>query len=261
MGHATVPPPGRRAARTRRVEAEHTPDAIRARLDQGPGRSALRDVVYGAIDGVVTTFAVVAGVAGAGLAARVVLILGVANLAADGFSMAVSNFLGLRAAHQQLERARREEERQVSLIPDGEREEIRQIFAAKGFEGKDLERVIDVITADRELWVSTMLSEELGLGGAEPSPLRAGAATLLAFVTVGSFPLLAFVFDAVFPGVLDHVFAWSAAMTAVAFFAVGSLKSRFVEQAWWRAGLETLAVGGAAAVLAYAVGAFLKAVV
>jgi VIT1/CCC1 family predicted Fe2+/Mn2+ transporter len=240
---------------------DHSPDAVRRRLSSPPSSSYLRDFIYGAIDGAVTTFAVVAGVEGADLSASVVLILGGANLIADGFSMAVSNFLGLRAARQQLERARREEERHVSLIPEGEREEIRQIFTAKGFEGRDLERVVDVITADRDLWVSTMLSEELGLGGAEPSPLRAGAATLLAFVTVGSFPLLAFVFDAVFPGALDHVFAWSAAMTAVAFFAVGSIKSRFVEQTWWRAGLETLAVGGAAAVLAYAVGAFLKAVV
>lgn len=146
------------------------PETVRRRLSRPPSSSYLRDFIYGAIDGAVTTFAVVAGVEGADLSASVVLILGGANLIADGFSMAVSNFLGLRAAHQQLERARREEERQVSLIPEGEREEIRQIFAAKGFEGKDLERVIDVITADRELWVSTMLSEELGLGGAEPSP-------------------------------------------------------------------------------------------
>lgn len=208
-----------------------------------------------------TTFAVVAGVQGAGLNASVVLILGGANLLADGFSMAVSNFLGLRAERQQLERARREEERHVSLVPEGEREEIRQIFAAKGFEGGDLERVVDVITADRDLWVSTMLSEELGLGGTAPSPLRAGATTLLAFVAIGSFPLAAFVADAVSPGGLEHAFVWSAAMTAAAFFTVGSLKARFVEQAWWRAGLETLAIGGIAAVLAYAAGAFIESVV
>jgi vacuolar iron transporter family protein len=246
--------------RPHELAADHSPDAVRRRLSVPPSTSYLRDFIYGAIDGAVTTFAVVAGVEGANLSASIVLILGGANLIADGFSMAVSNFLGLRAERQQLERARGEEERHVRLVPEGEREEVRQIFAAKGFEGDDLERVVEVITADRDLWVSTMLSEELGLGGSEPSPLRAGAATLLAFVAVGSFPLLAFVLDAALPGGIGHPFAWSAAMTAVAFLIVGSLKARFVEQAWWRSGLETLAVGGAAAVLAFVVGALLKEV-
>ncbi len=243
------------------LAADHSPDAVRRRLSSPPSSSYLRDFIYGAIDGAVTTFAVVAGVEGASLSASVVLILGGANLIADGFSMAVSNFLGLRAQRQQLEQARREEERQVRLVPEGEREEIRQIFAAKGFEGEDLERVVDVITSDHDLWVSTMLREELGLGGTEPSPLRAGASTFAAFLLVGSFPLLAWVFDAISPGGLDNVFAWSAAMTALAFFGVGSLKSRFVEQAWWRSGLETLAIGGAAAVLAFVVGALIEGLV
>jgi vacuolar iron transporter family protein len=244
-----------------RLTAEHTPDAVRRRLSAPPSTSYLRDFIYGAIDGAVTTFAVVAGVEGAALSANVVLILGGANLIADGFSMAVSNFLGLRAERQQLERARFEEERHVRLLPDGEREEVRQIFAAKGFEGAELERVVEVITTDRDLWVSTMLSEELGLGGTAPNPLRAGATTLLAFVAVGSFPLVVFAIDAIASGGIAHAFAWSAAMTGVAFFAVGSLKARFVEQAWWRAGLETLAIGGAAAALAYGAGAFLASVV
>jgi VIT1/CCC1 family predicted Fe2+/Mn2+ transporter len=240
--------------------ADHSPEAIRHRLASPAASSYLRDFIYGAIDGAVTTFAVVAGVEGAKLSANVVLILGGANLIADGFSMAVSNFLGLRAERQRLERARGEEERQISRVPEGEREEIRQIFAAKGFAGEDLDRVIDVITADRDLWVNTMLSEELGFGGAEPSPLRAGAATLLAFIVVGFFPLLPFVIDDAVSGGIEHAFAWSVGMTAVAFFAVGSVKARIVEQPWWRSGLETLAVGGAAAVLAYMVGALLKGV-
>jgi VIT1/CCC1 family predicted Fe2+/Mn2+ transporter len=83
---------------------------------------------------------------------------------------------------------------------------------------------------------------------------------LLAFIVVGSFPLLPFVIDDVVSGGIENVFAWSAAMTAIAFFAVGSLKGRLVQQPWWRSGLETLAVGGAAAILAYTVGALLKGV-
>jgi vacuolar iron transporter family protein len=242
------------------LQEEHTPLAVRKRVRSRPSPSYLHDFIYGAVDGTVTTFAVVAGVAGANLDETVVIILGGANLIADGFSMAVSNFLGSRAERQQRERARREEERHIRLVPEGEREEIRQIFAAKGFEGQDLERVVEVITSDRELWTDTMMSEELGYGSTEPNEFRAALATLVAFLTVGFLPLVVFVYDLAAPGNVDNAFAWSAVMTGIAFFAVGAMKSRFVDQTWWRSALETLTVGGLAAALAYAAGAFLQAV-
>ena len=240
-----------------RLREEHTSGAIDARLDD-QSQSYLRDFVYGAIDGIVTTFAVVAGVAGAGLADRVVVILGAANLLADGFSMAVSNLLGSRAEAQQRERARLEEERHIRLLPEGEREEIRRIYAAKGLEGETLEAVVEAITADRELWLNTMITEELGFSPEERSPLRAAAMTFAAFVALGSLPLLIFVAQSALNLEVNAPFAWSAVLAGVAFFAVGTVKARFVEQAWWKAGLETLALGGAAAALAYAVGIVLR---
>jgi vacuolar iron transporter family protein len=253
----------RRRHRDRRaapLTAEHTAAAVRARLAVPPRASYLRDSVYGAIDGTVTTFAVVAGVAGAALSDRVVIILGFANLVADGFSMAVSNFLGTRAERQRRERARREEARHVELVPEGEREEIRQIFAAKGFEGEDLERVVAVITADPDRWVDTMMSEELGYGADHTDPLRAALATFVAFVTAGFLPLAVFVADLLLPGDIPDPFLWSAVLTALAFAVVGSLKARFVDVSPWRSAAETLAIGGAAAVLAYGVGALLQGV-
>ena len=238
-------------------KAEHTREAIRRRLREGPRPSYLRDFIYGAIDGAVTTFAVVSGVAGAGLGANVIIILGVANLFADGFSMAVSNFLGTRAEQQQRARAKRIEKAHIKQHPEGEKEEIRQIFRAKGFDGDDLERAVEIITADRDRWVQTMLTEEFGLSLKGPVAWKAGLATFIAFVVIGAIPLLTFIADAIAPGAIPAPFAVSAAMTGIAFFVVGMGKSRFVDEHWLRAGLETLAIGGVAAILAYLVGATL----
>ncbi len=236
---------------------DHTPQAIRARLGVGPRVSYLRDFVYGAIDGTVTTFAVVAGVVGAGLRPIVIVVLGLANLVADGFSMAASNFLATRSEIQQRARTAREEERHISEIPEGEREEIRQIYAAKGFAGDDLERVVSVITADRKRWVETMLTEEHGLARIGVDPLRAAASTFIAFLCVGSIPLVLFVIDTIVPRALPDPFLWASVLTGVAFFTVGAFRARFVDQRWWRAGAETLLVGGVAAAAAYGVGALL----
>jgi vacuolar iron transporter family protein len=238
----------------------HTPQAVARRLSKPPRHSHLRDFIYGGIDGTVTTFAVVAGIAGADLSATIVIILGFANLIADGFSMAISNFLATRAEMQERTQAWHEEEREISNLPDGEREEIRQIFSMKGFSGSELDRVVEVITANPSVWIDTMMTEELGYSRAREEPMRAAGATFAAFVLVGFIPLVAFILELLSPRVLSTPFIWSAAMTAVAFFFVGSLKSRFVAQRWWAAGAETLGVGGAAAVMAYVVGVLLKGI-
>lgn len=242
------------------LRARHTPDAIRRRLARGPTRSYLRDFIYGAIDGTVTTFAVVAGVAGAGLPPHVVIILGFANLIGDGFSMAVGNFLGARAEQQQRDATRRSEESEIDVDPDGEREEVRQILRQKGFDGDLLERAVDVITSDRRQWVDLMLTEEHGLSLENSSAWRAAAATFVAFVTVGFLPLLAFVLQAFVPLWIVRPYLWSTGLTAVAFFGIGAIKSRFVQVRWYAAGLETLLVGGCAAGLAYLVGVLLQGV-
>lgn len=98
-----------------RIAHEHTPEAIARRLEQAPRKSALRDWTYGGIDGTVTTFAVVSGVVGAGLPIRTILILGLANVVADGFSMAASNYLGTRAEADEAEFLDAHERRQLQL--------------------------------------------------------------------------------------------------------------------------------------------------
>lgn len=230
------------------LEHGHHPAEIAARLSGGPTITYLRDWVYGGIDGAVTTFAIVAGVAGADLSARVVLILGVANLLADGFSMAAGNYSGTKAEVDDYERLRQMEDRHISEVPEGEKEEVRQIFKAKGFEEDDLERVVEVLTATRERWIETMLVEEHGLPKTLRKPLFAASATFAAFVLCGAVPLLPYMLG------LSVSLPLSLTLTAAMFLAIGSLKSRWSPWPWWVSALETLSIGLAAAGLAYAVG-------
>ena len=233
----------------------HRPDQIRERLARKPETSYLGDAVLGGIDGCVTTFAVVTAALGAGFSHVVVIVLGFANLLADGLSMAVGNYQGTRSEVEHLEKMRREEERHIEFEPEGEREEIRQIFAAKGFEGETLEKVVEVITGNRKLWVDTMLTEEMGLALESPQPMRAALTTFAAFLAVGALPLLPFLF----PGLEDRqAFVTSCVMTAVAFALVGGIKGKILERNVVRAALETLFAGGAAAVVSYLVGAWLR---
>lgn len=239
-------------------DAEHTPEAIRRRIASGVSQDYLKDSVYGAIDGAITTFAVVSSVAGAGLPSGVVIVLGLANMLADGFSMASGNFVGTRAENQAAEKARREEEQEIRLHPEGEREEIRQIFARKGFEGDMLEKVVDVITADRGRWVEVMLQEEHGIGPDRPQPTRAALATFASFLLIGSIPLLAYGIDFFRPGLLGQPFTAACVLTAVSFAIVGAFKSHIVSENPLRGVLETLAIGALASSLAYGIGYLLR---
>lgn len=244
----------RDSAELRQLKREHTPSAIELRLQSAARHSYLRDFVYGAIDGAVTTFAVVSGVVGADLSSGIIIILGLANLVGDGFSMAASNFLGTRAEQQLRARARRIEEHHIDTYPEGEIEEVRQLVRRKGFAGDDLERAVEILTADRRQWVDLMLAEEHGMPHSSASPWRAAATTFFAFVIIGLLPLVAFLAAYFLPIAVDHPFAWSVATTTMAFLTVGAIKSRFVDQHWVWSAMETLTVGGAAAGLAYLVG-------
>lgn len=236
----------------------HTPGAVLRRISSAHDGSYLRDFVYGAIDGCVTTFAVVSGVMGAELSQRVILILGLANLLADGFSMAVSNYLGTKIELQRLLRARKIEERHIDNIPGGEQEEIRQIFQQKGFDGDLLERIVNVITGDRRLWVDTMLREEWGLSLNPSAPLKAAWVTFGAFLVVGFVPLIPYTILSVFLDDAVVQFSIACVITLLTFFGIGTLKSRVVEVNWWKAGLETFLMGGIAAALSYLAGFLLN---
>lgn len=234
------------------MEHDHSPEAIRLRLENGHRASYVRDWIYGGIDGAVTTFAIVSGVVGGALPRSAILILGAANLIADGFSMAASNYSGTKSEHDERQQLEAIERRHVKSDPIGEREEIRQIFAAQGIEGADLENVVEAVTSDEDRWVELMLVHEYGLAAELRDPMKAALATFAAFVICGLAPLVPYLAGAA------NAFALAIAFTCCVFFAVGAAKSRVSITPWWRSGFETLMIGAVAAALAYGAGMLLR---
>ena len=230
------------------LEHGHEPAEITARLDAQTDSGGLRDAIFGGIDGTVTTFAIVAGVQGAGLSAGIVVALGLANVLADGFSMAAGNYAGIKAVADDRRRLWKVEERHISENPRGERDELEQILARKGLHGDVLDGAVDMITKDEEQWIALMMAEEYGLPPVEERPLRSAVVIFAAFVFAGMFPLLPYLV-----GLVD-AFAWSVGIAGCTFFAIGTIKSSWSLAPWWRSGLETLVIGGVAALLAFAVG-------
>lgn len=218
----------------------------------------LGEFIYGAIDGTVTTFAVVAGATGASLSPAVVIILGFANLLADGFSMACGNYLSEKTEHDYIARERKREEWEIKMMPEGERAEIREIFAKKGFKGKDLNNAVQIITSNRKIWVDTMMADELGLVKSDKSPWLTALSTYTGFIVIGIIPLLSYVLAYFFPVFVEHTFQIAVGMTLLSLISVGSIKAIITKINIWRSSLETVFVGGSAAVIAYYIGFFLQ---
>lgn len=242
-------------SRRRQLQREHRPENIARRLRQPRRPERMSDLVLGAIDGCITTFAIVSGAFGAGFPPLVVLVMGVANLLADGVSMAVSNYEAVSAQRRFAEHARRTEEQHIRVVPEGEREEIRQIFANKGFSGENLEHIVDTVTADRTLWIDTMLSEEYGLSLVDPNPLASAWWTFVAFVVVGLIPLLPFFYAG---DNFAQKFTISTALAGLVFFSIGLLKGWVFQTSLLRAGFGTFLLGSGAAGIAFAVGTILQ---
>lgn len=172
-------------------------------------RKYLPEFVYGGTDGVVTTFAVVAGSIGASLSPAVVLILGFANLLADGFSMAISNYLSIKSNIQ---------------IHEGRRN----------------------------------YKEVLALN---KNPVKSAIATFVSFLVIGIIPILSFVFAIFFPYFAESQFTLSILLTACAFAIIGFVKGEVVRKHPIISAVETIVIGGVAAILAYLVGVFLKGII
>lgn len=220
----------------------------------------LKSIVYGGMDGIVTTFAVVSGVTGAALSNSVILILGFANLIADGLSMAIGDYLSTKSEHEYYREERRRESWEYDNYPEGERREMIEFYKKKGLPEEDSEALVERTFRNKKVFLDLMMAEELGLLRPEESPLRNGIATFLSFATFGFIPLVTFVLSRFIPG-LTQTFLISSILTGMTLFFLGSMKSRITGKNWIYSGTETLLVGGVAAIAAYTIGHLLSLII
>ena len=240
--------------------AAHTPAVITQAVEQHGGTSHqyIGDMVYGGLDGIVTTFAIVSGVSGANLGSGVILILGLANLLADGLSMAAGAFLSLKSEREYYDRERERETWEIEHFPEGEFVEMIEIYRAKGYSREDAEALMEIQSKDHDLWVDAMMVHELGLLPDDRQPIRSALATFVSFLLAGAVPLLVYLLGLVVP--IDPAVSFPVALvlSGLALFGLGAAKVLITERNWFRSGLEMLLVGGVAAGIAYLVGYLLR---
>ena len=213
------------------------------------------DFIYGSIDGAVTTFAIVAGVVGASLPSSIILILGFANLFADGFSMAAANYQASKARNEFIEMKRKQEEWEIDNLEEEEKDEIREIYKEKGFKEELLEEIVRIITSRRKVWVDTMMKEELGLIEDNKKPLDSSVSTFVGFNLIGLIPLIPFmIFIIIGIEPNSDAFTYSTIAVLTAFFLVGMIKGKIVKKSKTKSGFYTVIIGGIAAAVAYFVG-------
>ena len=220
----------------------------------------LGEFVYGGIDGCVTTFAVVAGAVGADLGSSVIIILGFANLFADGFAMSIGAYLSTKSEKDNYDKHKQVEYWEVDNLPEVEKAEIREIYQAKGFEGRLLDEVVEVIISDKDRWVDVMMKEELQMVEEQKSPILMGTVTYVSFILIGLIPLLIYVWD-YFNPMTGSLFLWSSVLTGFGFIIIGILKTYVTQTNAWRGVLETLVLGAIAALVSYYVGDILEGLV
>lgn len=240
----------------------HSPDEIGKepwhKTEQG---KYIGQAVYGASDGIVTTFAAISGIAGANLNPKIAIIVGLANLFADGISMAIGDYLSEKSEREYILAEKEREMWEVERMPEAEKLEVMEIYKKKGLSGEKLNNLVDAITSDKEIWVQTMLHEELGLFEDDTNPLKSAIVTFLSFAIAGFMPLIAYVFASQWAFLLQNQFLISCIITGITLFFVGALRQIVTGVKWYMGGFEMLFVGGLSATVAYLIGWMLEKIV
>ena len=246
----------------RASEKAHTEKAIEAAVEQHGSESSqfIGNMVYGGLDGIISIFAVVSGVAGASLTSGVLLILGVANLLGDGLSMGIGAFLSMKSEKEYYSKERERETWEAENFPEGEKSELIAIYKNQGYPKKDAEKLVEIQTRDQNRWVDAMMVNELGMIKDERKPINAAFMTFGAFIFFGLLPLLVYLVDITFQThlTMTNMFLISILLSGLSLFGLGAAKYFITRRNPLVSGLEMLIVGGLAASVAYLIGVLLK---
>jgi len=212
------------------------------------GSEIVRDIVIGMSDGLTVPFALAAGLSGAVASGHVVLIAGIAEMAAGSIAMGLGGYLAARSEHESYVSERAREELEIEQKRDAETLEVREVFQKYGLAGDALEAATTAITSNRTTWVDFMMKEELGLE--EPDPKRALRSALtigLAYIAGGIIPLMPYALNLT----LNRALLLSVVLTLIALFAFGALKGRFTGSSVLKSAVQTMFVGAVASGAAF----------
>ena len=208
----------------------------------------VRDVVIGMSDGLTVPFALAAGLSGANVSTKVVVLAGLAEIAAGCIAMGLGGYLAARTDSEHYQSELQRETIEAREMPDEEAAEVKHVFQEWGLTDQQIEPLVATIISDEKRWVDFMMKFELGLE--EPDPRRAlvSAATIgFSYVAGGIIPLAPYFLAAD----LQRAFLGSVWITLVALIVFGCVKARFTGISLWKGGLQTVAIGGLAAAAAF----------
>jgi VIT1/CCC1 family predicted Fe2+/Mn2+ transporter len=213
--------------------------------------SGIRDFVFGFGDGINTSLGIAAGVGGADVSSNFIILAALVGMFTGAKAMAVQNYLAVKAHRELLKSEIAREEWEIENKPDLERQEIEDIYKAKGFSGKELEMVVNKITSDKKVWLDTMLTEELKLNvEVLGNPLKSAFRMFGAFLVGGILPIIPFFF---LDGYVPLAIAIGISLSTS--FLVGAVKSKLANTSILKGGLEMAGLGTGIALVGFGIGA------
>ena len=210
----------------------------------------LRQAVFGANDGLVSTFGLVAGLTGAAASPSILIIANVVNMFASGMSMGFGSYLATKSQYEYNKRLEAEERHRIRTDRKGALKELRSLHIRRGVPKAQLKRHMDTVTDDEKEWLTFVLQEKHGLAKANfPNPLRGGTIMFFVFVACGFIPIIPLFFASGMRALMVSAF-----ITSIALFIVGALKHELTGRSWTSLGLENLSIGAVTGIVGFIAG-------